>query len=78
MDQNSRRKGKNDKKRFFLELGATAGCVMRGVKNCEKYESESDNNKSSRTDLWLGDSWFGLVKACPSVGRAGHNCCFCN
>ena len=61
---------------FFPELGATAGCVMRGVKNCEKYESKSDNNKSSRTDLWLGDSWFGSVKACASVGRAGHHCCF--
>ena len=61
---------------FFLELGASAGCVMRGVKNGEKYESESDNNKSSTTDLWLGDSCFGSVKACASVSRAGHHCYF--
>ena len=39
-------------------------------------ESESDNSKSSRTDLWSGESWFGSVKACASVGRAGHHCCF--
>ena len=64
------------KKDFFIELGATAGCVMRGVKNGEKYESESDNNESTKKDLWLGDSWFGSVKACASVGRAGHHCCF--
>ena len=36
------------KKDFFIELGATAGCVMRGVKNGEKYESESDNNESTK------------------------------
>ena len=67
------------KKTFFLELGATAGCVMRGVKNGEKYLSELselDNNESQKRDLWLGDSWFGSVKACASVGRAGHHCCF--
>ena len=50
MDQNSRRKGKNEKN-FFLELGATAGCVMRGVKAGEKYLSESselDNNERQK------------------------------
>ena len=54
----------------------TAGCVMRGVKNGEKYETELENNERSRRDLWLGDSWFGSVQACVNVSKAGHYCFF--
>ena len=66
------------KKDFYRELGATSSCVMRGVKFGEKFElavDQHDDTTPTKTDLWLGDSWFGSVKACANVAKAGHHCC---
>ena len=67
------------KKDFYRELGATSSCVMRGVKCGEKFElavsDQHDDTTPTKTDLWLGDSWFGSVKACANVAKAGNHCC---
>ena len=71
-------KSRMSKKDFYRELGATSSCVMRGVKCGEKFElavDQHDDTTPTKTDLWLGDSWFGSVKACANVAKAGHHCC---
>ena len=78
------------KKEYSSELGGTAACVLRGVKStesCQQFpETRDDNfdvneheNISSQPGdmkLFLGDSWFGSVKAAIKVRKAGHHCCF--
>jgi len=36
---------------------------------------QHDDTTPTKTDLWLGDSWLGSVKACANVAKAGRHCC---
>ena len=70
---------------FPEELGGTSACVMRGVRNTSKFKhhtSEKDDDDYEEIEepeepfFYLGDSWFGYVKACVNIRRAGHYDCF--
>ena len=73
--------GKNrmSNKDFYRDLGSTISCVMRGVKFGEKFDLEvcdqDYDTTPTKSDLWLGDSWFGSVKACTNVSKYGHHWC---
>ena len=61
-------------KKYQQEIGATAVCVFREVHktgvsntlpNCKYHKDDAP------TKLFLGDSWFGSVKAAANVQNAG-------
>ena len=60
-------------KEYQQELGATAACVLRGVKATGDSNSRPESNETGK--LFLGDSWFGSVKAAANVALAGHHAC---
>ena len=65
------------KKEHTKEVGVTAACVMRGVKNTEEFEfADKTYLSSSQPRLFFGDSWFGSVKAACQVHKLGHHGCF--
>ena len=72
----------------FQELGSTSACVMRGVKKTAEFDTipvnhdaRSDEEPDSDDDsneprLFLGDAWFGSVKAAANVHKSGHHAIF--
>ena len=75
----------------YQSLGGCAACVMRGVTatgdipqlNAPIEESDNDSildgldlPQPSQKKLFLGDSWFGSVKAAANIAIAGHHACF--
>ena len=65
------------KNKQFQNLGSTAACVLRGVKDTfdfKRLPSTNDDDDSPR--LYFGDSWFGSVKAAVAVAKAGNHACF--
>ena len=69
-------------KLFQQELGASAACVLRGVKATEGFMNAfdpcgvPDQNNQLSPRLYLGDSWFGSVRAAVAIAKAGHHACF--
>lgn len=68
----------------FDVLGSTACCTIRGVQTVREYESlplddnnddeyENDMMLSKRKQLYMGDSWFGLVKTVLQIVKMGHH-----
>ena len=69
------------KKKPYQNLGGTAACVMRGVKESCDFLNLLPNNNADTTPnhsprLYFGDSWFGLIKAAINVAKSGHHACF--
>ena len=49
-------------KKYSSELGATAGCSARMIRNsryCGKHDERTKAKKDKKKELVYGDSWFG-------------------
>ena len=80
-------KERMSKKQYHMSLGACSATVMRGVVDSSSSvpiplgveRPMVDNDGSEGTNykkLFLGDSWFGSVRSCLEVAKAGHHSCF--
>jgi len=64
---------------YTQDLGGTAACVLRGVKDTAHFKHHPDNDIEDNDDtpyLFFGDSWFGSVKAAANVKILNHHACF--
>ena len=60
-------------KEYFKELGTTAACCLRGVKDTSDIPSVNGEEEEKPKRLYFGDSWFGSVKTSVAIGKAGHH-----
>ena len=63
---------------YCQRIGGTAACVMRVVTEVAHFKHHHDVNIEDNNDtqyLFIGDSWYGLVKAAVNVKIAGHCVC---
>ena len=61
---------------YSQDLGGTAACVMRDVTDAAHFKHHPDMNIEDNNDtpyLFLGDSWFGSVKAAANVQMQNHH-----
>lgn len=61
---------------LYQELGSTAACVLRGVKDTSSFLTILSDAEDKSPRLYFGDSWFGSVKAAIAVVKAGHHAYF--
>ena len=67
------------KNKPYQNLGGTAACVLRAVRAfCEflNLPSDDDTTTDHSPRLYVGDSWFGSIKAAIGVAKSGHHACF--
>ena len=65
-------------KKEFDEYRATAVCTMQGVQKIRGFEflpieREDDDTEVEWSRLFMGDSWFGLVKTVANLGKMNQH-----
>ena len=64
---------------YTQDLGGTAACVLRDVKDAAHFKHHHNMNIEDGDDapyLFFGDSWFRLVKAAANVNIQNYRACF--
>ena len=86
-----RSKAKMAKQEYYATLGAQTACLLRmvdGTQHCGQpitdqwedkpmYTGEAGCYMHAVNDLYIGDSWFGSVKACEKLALRRKDCILC-